>query len=68
VTFVELSREEAHTFMGRFMPEEVIDGTLDVLGIPLPAERRISSDVEHVLGRPAGPFGKWVVRNLPAFQ
>ncbi|MEW2491260.1 NAD(P)H-binding protein [Streptomyces sp. NPDC048411] len=68
VTFVELSREDAHTHMAQFMPEEVIDGTLDLLGVPLPAEQKISSDVENVLRRPASPFGKWVARNLPTFR
>ncbi|WFB06093.1 NAD(P)H-binding protein [Streptomyces sp. LX-29] len=68
VTFVELSREDAHAHMARFMPEEVIDGTLDVLGLPLPAERETSPDVERVLRRPARPFGEWVARNLPAFR
>ncbi|MFJ6610002.1 SDR family oxidoreductase [Streptomyces sp. NPDC091289] len=68
VAFVELSREEAHSHLARFMPEEVIGGTLDVLGIPLPAELAISPDVENVLHRPARPFGEWVARNLPAFR
>lgn len=68
VTFVELSREQAHAHMAQFMPEEVIDGTLDVLGVPLPAEQTISPDTENVLGRPARPFGEWVARNLPAFR
>ncbi|MFG2881133.1 SDR family oxidoreductase [Streptomyces sp. NPDC048297] len=68
VTFVELSREDAHAHMARFMPKEVIDGTLDVLGLPLPAEQGISPDVEAVLHRPAVPFGAWVARNLPAFR
>ncbi|MEV5957383.1 NAD(P)H-binding protein [Streptomyces sp. NPDC051987] len=68
VTLVELSREEAHAAMSRFMPEEAVTGTLDVLGAPLPSELRISPDVETVLGRPAGGFGGWVERNLPAFR
>ena len=68
VAFVELSREEARAHMAQFMPEEVIDGTLDIIGAPLPAERAISPDVEDVLGRPARPFGEWVARNLPAFR
>ncbi|KOG60358.1 NmrA family transcriptional regulator [Streptomyces antibioticus] len=67
VAFVELSREEAHAGMARFMPEQVVAGTLDVLGAPLPAERRAAPDVEAVLGRPAAPFAAWVARNLPAF-
>ncbi|MGY5049916.1 SDR family oxidoreductase [Streptomyces sp. 900105755] len=68
VTFVELSREEAHAAMARFMPEEAAAGTLDVLGAPLPAESRVSADVATVLGRPAGGFAGWVERNLPAFR
>lgn len=68
VAFVELSREEAHAHMARFMPEEVIDGTLDLLGRPLPAERTVGPDVETVLGRPAGSFDAWVEANLPAFR
>ncbi|MEU9086662.1 NAD(P)H-binding protein [Streptomyces sp. NPDC048357] len=68
VTFVELSREDAHAHMAQFMPEEVIGGTLDVLGVPLSAEREISPDVESVLHRPAKSFGDWVARNLPAFR
>ncbi|AEY90893.1 hypothetical protein SHJG_5626 [Streptomyces hygroscopicus subsp. jinggangensis 5008] len=67
VAFVELPREAAHAGMARFMPERVVAGTLDVLGAPLPAERRASADVAAVLGRPAAPFAAWVARNLPAF-
>ncbi|MEU1446186.1 MULTISPECIES: NAD(P)H-binding protein [Streptomyces] len=68
VTFVELTREAAHTHMAQFMPEDVIPGTLDILGAPLPAEQRVSPDVEKVLGRPATPFSGWVSRSLPAFK
>jgi uncharacterized protein YbjT (DUF2867 family) len=68
VTFVELSREDARAHMAQFMPEEVIAGTLDVLGVPLPAEREISPHVESVLHRPARPFAEWVARALPAFR
>uniref|UniRef100_A0AAU2UWB8 NAD(P)H-binding protein n=1 Tax=Streptomyces sp. NBC_00003 TaxID=2903608 RepID=A0AAU2UWB8_9ACTN len=68
VAFVELSREDAHAHMARFMPEEVIGGTLDILGAPLPTEQEVSPDVEQILRRPAGLFDKWVARNLPAFQ
>ncbi|MFF8725721.1 SDR family oxidoreductase [Streptomyces sp. NPDC015171] len=67
VAFVELSREQAHAVMARFMPERVVAGTLDVLGAPLPAERRVSPDVAAVLRRPAAPFAQWVARGLPAF-
>ncbi|WP_018352675.1 SDR family oxidoreductase [Longispora albida] len=68
VTFAELSREQAAGHLAQFMPEEVVGGTLDILGQPLPAERRVSPDVETVLGRPASPFSAWAARNLPAFR
>ncbi|MFG3706540.1 NAD(P)H-binding protein [Micromonospora sp. NPDC047670] len=68
VAFVELSREEARAEMARFMPPEVIDGTLDVLGVPLSAEQQVSLDVQTVLRRPASPFAAWAERNLPAFR
>ncbi|MFJ5711427.1 SDR family oxidoreductase [Streptomyces sp. NPDC093105] len=68
VAFVELSRADAHAHLATFMPEDVVTGTLDVLGLPLPEEQKVSPDVESVLGRPAAPFGAWVARNLPAFR
>lgn len=68
VAFVELSREQAHVHMARFMPEEVIGGTLDIIGSPLAAEQKVTPDVERVLGRPATPFAEWAARNLPTFR
>lgn len=68
LTFVELTREAAQAHMAQFMPEDVIPGTLDILGAPLPAEQQVSPDVERVLGRPAGPFSGWVSRSLSAFK
>jgi uncharacterized protein YbjT (DUF2867 family) len=68
VAFVELSREDAHAHLAQFMPEEVVTGTLDVLGVPLPAEQKVSPDVAAVLHRPPAPFSEWVARNLPAFH
>ncbi|MEU3607607.1 NAD(P)H-binding protein [Streptomyces sp. NPDC035033] len=67
VTYVELTREQAAEAMSSFMPEAVVEGTLDVLGAPLAVEQEVSPDVEKVLGRPARPFGAWVARSLPAF-
>ncbi|MEV0000420.1 NAD(P)H-binding protein [Streptomyces sp. NPDC050848] len=68
VTFVELTRESAFAHMSRFMEEGVVNGTLDILGMPLPSEQQVSPDVEKVLGRPAAPFSAWVRRSLPAFK
>lgn len=66
--FVELSREQARGQMLRQMPEPVADGTLDILGQPLPEELRISPDVEKVLGRPATSFASWASRSVDAFR
>lgn len=68
VRFVELTRAQAREHMARFMPEPVIDGTLDILGEPLPAEQQVSPDVAKILGRPAGSFAQWAERNVHAFK
>ncbi|TXS44750.1 NAD(P)H-binding protein [Streptomyces sp. t39] len=68
VAFAELSRQEARAHMVRVMPAEVVDGSLDVLGTPLPLEQAVAPGVPDVLGRPARPFGDWVARHLPAFR
>lgn len=66
--FVELGREQAREQMLQLMPEPVADGTLAILGEPLPEEARISPDVETVLGRPATSFASWASRNADAFR
>ena len=68
VRFVEQSRAEARAQMLRFMPEPVVEGTLDILGEPSAAERRVSPDVERILGRAPRTFAEWAVRNIPAFR
>lgn len=68
VAFVELTREQAAEHMTQFMPAAVADGTLDVLGRPLPTEQQISPDVAAVLGRPATPFATWATRNAAIFR
>ncbi|MEU3554864.1 NmrA family NAD(P)-binding protein [Streptomyces fragilis] len=68
VRFVELPRERAHAHMARFMPEDAVTGTLDVLGAPMAGERAVGPDVEAVLGRPARSFADWAVRNAEAFR
>ncbi|WP_433760864.1 NAD(P)H-binding protein [Nocardia sp. CA-135398] len=65
--FVELTREQARSGMLRFMPEDVADGTLDILGTPMPAEQQVSADVERVLGRPATSYAEWARRNRAIF-
>jgi uncharacterized protein YbjT (DUF2867 family) len=68
VRFAELSRAAARAQLLAFMPEPVVDGTLDILGAPTPDEQRISPDVPRILGRPASTFADWVTRNVAAFR
>ncbi|MER6405801.1 NAD(P)H-binding protein [Streptomyces viridosporus] len=68
VDFVELTREQAREGMLQFMPEPVVEGTLDILGTPRPREQQVSPAVEQLVGRPARPFGEWVARNVAAFE
>ncbi|MGV9610904.1 SDR family oxidoreductase [Nocardia xishanensis] len=68
VRFHDLSREEAKAEMIRFVPAELADDTLDIIGSPSPSELRISPDVQQVLGRAPRPFADWVARNIAAFR
>ncbi|WP_262060911.1 SDR family oxidoreductase [Streptomyces sp. STR69] len=68
VTFTEQSRAEAYELMASFMPLPVVEGTLAVLGEPTEEERRVSPDVERVLGRAPGTFAAWAERNAAAFR
>ncbi|WP_037608325.1 NAD(P)H-binding protein [Streptacidiphilus rugosus] len=68
VAFVELSEAQAAEHLARFMPQELVGGTLDILGRPLPAEQATARDIEQVLGRPAQSFGDWAARHLAAFR
>ncbi|MFI5695162.1 NAD(P)H-binding protein [Kribbella sp. NPDC051586] len=68
VRFTELTRDQARTGMLTFMPEPVVEATLDVLGAPTAAEQLASPDVAAVLGRPARTFADWVTRNVQAFR
>ncbi|MGW2546410.1 NmrA family transcriptional regulator, partial [Kitasatospora sp. NPDC001574] len=61
-------RAEARAQMLAFMPEPVVEGTLAILGEPLPAEQAISPDVERVLGRAPRTFAQWAGRTAPAFR
>ena len=68
LTFIELTRAQAAEAWGAFMPKAVIETTLDALGTPNEIERRISPDIEDVLGRPAQPFAAWAARHADAFR
>ena len=68
LTFVELTRAQAAEAWRAFMPPTVVETTLDALGTPNELERRISPDVEAVLGRRAQPFAAWAARHADAFR
>jgi uncharacterized protein YbjT (DUF2867 family) len=68
VAFAEQTRAEAREQLLRFWPEEVVEGSLDVIGSPNEAERAISPDVEKVLGRSPRTFAEWAKRNAEAFR
>ena len=68
VRFVEQSRDEARAQMVQFMPEPVVDATLDIMGEPSAAERRVSPHVEQFLGRAPHVFAEWAARNIAAFR
>ncbi|GGS76405.1 NmrA family transcriptional regulator [Planobispora rosea] len=68
VRFAEQTRDEARAQMLRFMPGPVVETTLSILGEPTAAERRVSPDVERVLGRAPRPFTDWARRNAAAFR
>jgi uncharacterized protein YbjT (DUF2867 family) len=68
VRFAEQTRDQARAQMLRFMPEVVVDGTLAILGEPLPAEQQVSPDVEKILGRAPRSFAAWAADNVGAFR
>ncbi|MGW1895130.1 SDR family oxidoreductase [Streptomyces sp. NPDC002004] len=68
VHFIEQTRDEAREQLLAFMPAPVVEGTLAILGEPLPAERRVSPDIERVLGRAPRPFTDWAARNAAAYR
>ncbi|WP_206795238.1 NAD(P)H-binding protein [Amycolatopsis sp. MtRt-6] len=68
VRFVPQAREEARAMMLGFMPAEVADVTLDILGAPTPAEQEVSPDIARVLGRPPHPFAEWASRCAGVFK
>ncbi|MGX5207598.1 SDR family oxidoreductase [Streptomyces violaceus] len=68
VRFIEQTRDEARAQMLRFMPEEVIETTLAILGEPTPAEQRISTAIERVLGRAPRTFAAWARQHVAAYR
>ena len=65
VRFVERTRAEAKAAMVRFMPEPVVESTLELLSSE---QREVSPVVEQLLGRPARPFAEWAANEAAAFK
>lgn len=68
VRFDEETRAQARARMLGYLPEPVVEATLDALGTPSAAEQEVAPDVERLLGRPAHPFADWVARHIAAFR
>ncbi|QKG24162.1 SDR family oxidoreductase [Actinomadura verrucosospora] len=68
IRFVEQTRDEAREQMLQFMPADVVETTLAILGEPTPAEQRVSPDVEEVLGRAPRTYADWARANAAAFR
>ncbi|MFF0489424.1 SDR family oxidoreductase [Nocardia sp. NPDC004068] len=68
VRLVELTRADAAAAMRGYLPEPVVEGTLDILGDPTPEERLADPAVAELLGRPAGGFAAWAARYADAFR
>ncbi|SEG81345.1 Uncharacterized conserved protein YbjT, contains NAD(P)-binding and DUF2867 domains [Thermomonospora echinospora] len=68
IRFVEQTPDEARAQMLNFMPADVVETTLAILGEPNTAERRVSPDVEKVLGRAPRTYADWARANVAAFR
>lgn len=68
VRLIEQTRAEARAQLLHFMPEPVVESTLDMLGTPSPALQRVSPDTEPLLGHAPRPFADWATRNATAFR
>ncbi|WP_256671549.1 NAD(P)H-binding protein [Nocardia cyriacigeorgica] len=68
IRFVEQTRAQAREAMLGFMPEPVVETTLDIIGAPTADELRISPDIQNVLGRPARTFAEWAQAHIAAFR
>jgi uncharacterized protein YbjT (DUF2867 family) len=68
VRFAELAPDEARARMLDFMPADVAETTLAILGSPTAAERRVSPDVEKVLGRAPRTYADWARDHVAAFR
>lgn len=69
LSFVELSRADAHREMAPYLGHETADAVLDVIGGDVNDELLTVHDtVERVTGRPAAPFSRWAMENVAAFR
>ncbi|MFJ9852588.1 NAD(P)H-binding protein [Streptomyces sp. NPDC101150] len=69
LTFVEISREEAHRRMAPVMGSETVDAVLDVTGGDVNDDLSVVRDtVPRLTGSPGTPFRRWATENAAAFR
>ncbi|MCL8014993.1 NAD(P)H-binding protein [Streptomyces sp. AS02] len=69
VSFVEISREEAHRQMASLMGDETADAVLDLMGGDVNDDLLTVHDtVSRVTGSAARPFRQWASDNAAAFR
>ncbi|GGU69707.1 NAD(P)H-binding protein [Lentzea flava] len=69
LSFVEISRAQAHQELTPHLGDEVADAVLDLMGGDVNDELLAVRDtVERITGRPAAPFSRWAQANAAAFR
>ncbi|MFE6625209.1 NAD(P)H-binding protein [Streptomyces sp. NPDC057740] len=69
VSFVEISRQEAHAQMATVFGDEAAEAVLDVTGGAVNDELLVVRDtVSRVTGSPARPFHQWAAENADIFR
>ncbi|MFE9017496.1 NAD(P)H-binding protein [Streptomyces sp. NPDC007808] len=69
VSFVEIGREEAHTWMASFMGDETASAVLDLMGGDVNDELlKVRDTVPRITGSPARSFEQWAAENGAAFR
>jgi uncharacterized protein YbjT (DUF2867 family) len=68
VWFAEQDPAAARQDLLALMPPDVVEGTLAIIGAPLPAEQEVSPDFERLVGREPGSFADWAARHAAAFR
>ena len=69
MSFVEISRGEAHRQMAAFVGDQTADSVLDLMGGDVNHELlKVRDTVSRVTGSPARSFQQWASENAAAFR